>query len=390
MINWINFLHIYQPPLQEETIFHKVARESYFEIVKFFDLYDNLNLTMNISGSLLEQLVFYQYDKLLEDFKRAFLAGEMELTGSAMYHPILPLLPESEIERQILLDEKMKKQIFGSSYERRGFYLPEMAYSKKVAQVLEKMGFEWIILDEISCCGAVDVCDTGKVYKIRDMNLKVVFRSRVISDAFVPEKIIALSAECKEGESNIVTATDGELYGHRHHDFYDKTRRAVEDGNVKAWKVSDFIKSFDGVSLEEVEPVSSCWESREEDIKADIPFPYWSDPENEIQKELWSFADFVCTAVETSQQDANYKVARDFADRGLSSCHFWAASGKESFVWKDVIWNPDTIERGNLFFIKAIRSLCVADISLRMEAEKKFLKITESVWACHWNRFYKS
>lgn len=389
MINWINFLHIYQPPQQEEYIFHKVARESYFEIVKFFDLYDDLRLTMNISGSLLEQLVFYRYDKLLEDFRKAFLAGEMELTGSAMYHPILPLLPESEIERQILLDEKMKKQIFGDGYERRGFYLPEMAYSKKVAQVLERMGFEWIILDEISYRGSLDVCDTGKIYKMRDSDLKVIFRSRAISDAFVPEKISELSAEKREEELNIITATDGELYGHRHHDFYDKTRRAVEDGNVRAWKVSDFIKSFDGVGLEEVEPVSSCWESREEDIKAGVPFPYWSETTNEIQKELWSFADFVCAAVEDSRQDFNYKVARDFADRGLSSCHFWAASGKRSFVWKDLIWNPDTIERGNMFFIKAIRSLSVMDVSQRMEAEKKFLKIAQLVWECHWNRFYK-
>ena len=189
MLNWINFLHLYQPPRQNEYIFHKVARESYFEIARFFDQYDGLNLTMNISGSLLEQLVEYRYDKLLEDFRRAFANGEIELAGSAMYHPILPLLPESEIERQILLDENIKKQIFGSEYFRQGFYLPEMAYSKKAAEVLDKMGFKWIILDEISYNGKLGSFDKEKVYKIKGLNIKVIFRDRNISNRFVPEKI---------------------------------------------------------------------------------------------------------------------------------------------------------------------------------------------------------
>jgi len=207
MINWVNFMHLYQPPGQEADIFHQVARESYFEIAKFFDRFDGLNLTMNISGSLLEQFIYYHYDSLLEDFRRAFLAGEMELVGSAMYHPILPLLPAEEIERQILLDDKIKRGIFGDKYVRRGFYLPEMAYSRKVADALIRLGFEWMILDEISATGHLGGIDTGRVYRLKGSELRIIFRDRVLSSSFVPEMLADVSETATSGR-NIITATD--------------------------------------------------------------------------------------------------------------------------------------------------------------------------------------
>ncbi|MDD3006574.1 MAG: hypothetical protein PHX30_03265 [Candidatus Pacebacteria bacterium] len=390
MINWINFLHIYQPPEQEEEVFHQVARESYFEIAKFFDLYDGLKLTMNLSGSLLEQLVVYHYDGLLEDFSRAFSNGEIELVGSAMYHPILPLLPEEEIERQILLDEKIKKEIFGGEYKRCGFYLPEMAYSRRVAEVLEKMGFEWIILDEISYCGKLNSFDKEKIFKVKDLNMKVVFRDRQVSDYFVPEKINEISDEATRGGMNIITATDGELYGHHHHDFYSKTKEAFTDGNIRSLRISEFIEEFGKGDLQEIDPVASNWESTEDDLAKNIPFSYWDFPGNSIQGDLWGFANFAIGEISKNKEDKNYKVSRNFLDQGLSSCHFWAASGKKSAIWKDTIWNPDSIERGNMFLIKAMRSLSTLETSRRMEAEKRFLEIAKNIWDSHWNKFYRS
>lgn len=388
MLNWINFLHLYQPPLQNEHIFHEVARDSYFEIAKFFDTYDGLKLTMNISGSLLEQLIGYQYDKLLDDFSRAFAAGEIELVGSAMYHPILPLLPESEIERQILLDERIKRQIFGGRYVRRGFYLPEMAYSDKVVKVLDSMGFVWIILDEISFQGKLDSFDKQKVYKIKDSNLKVIFRDRTISDVFVPSKVKEISDGAGGLDLNVITATDGELYGHHHQDFYDKTREALMDGNVRSLQVSQFIEEFGKGRLQEIVPVDSSWESQEEELESGVPFAYWYLPENSIQVELWGFADFAIRVIEKCKDDEKYDIARGLLDKALSSCHFWAASGRKSVVWRDVIWNPDAIERGNLLFVQSVRSLSRIPLPERMEAENRFLEITRLIWSEHWHKFY--
>lgn len=388
MLNWVNFLHLYQPPAQEEHIFHEVARQSYFEIAKFFDLYDGLKLTMNLSGSLLEQLIEYRYDHLLQDFVQAFNNGELELAGSAMYHAILPLLPEKEIERQILLDENIKKQIFGEDYVRKGFYFPEMAYSRKVAEVLDGMGFKWIILDEISFNGKPDSFDKEKVYRIKGLNLKVIFRNRKVSDYFVPEKINEISEELQKKDVNVITATDGELYGHHHQDFYNKTKEAFTDGNVRSWKVSDFINEIGKGDLQEIDPIDSNWESKEEDIDKGIPFAYWDFPENQIQEKLWSFAYFAIGEVESRRGDENYDIARRLLDKALSSCHFWAASGMKAVIWKETIWNPDSIERGLLFFVRSVRSLRHMDVEKRMEAENRFLEINRLIWDRHWNYFY--
>lgn len=390
MLNWINFLHIYQPPRQNERVFQKVVQESYLEIAKFFDLYDGVRLTMNASGSLLEQLIEYRYDELLGDFRKAFDAGEIELAGSAMYHPILPLLPDGEIERQILLDEKIKREIFGTGYKRRGFYLPEMAYSRRVGEILDKMGFEWIILDEISYDGRLDSLDKEKVYRIKGLKLKVVFRDRKISDSFVPEKIKNISKELRGKDCNIITATDGEIYGHHHKDFYAKTREVFTDASIRSMKVSQLMETFADSDLKEADPIPSNWESTREELEKNIPFSYWSHPDNILQKKLWDFAAFVIAQVEDCRQDKQYDIARASLDKGLSSCHFWAASGKKSTVWKETIWNPDMIESGSLFLVRALRSLTDLDKSARMEGEKRFLEITRLIWQLHWSEFYDS
>lgn len=389
MINWINFLHIYQPPRQNKDIFHKVARESYREIAKFFDQYDGLYLTMNLSGSLLEQLMEYHYDELLGRFARAFSSGEMELVGSAMYHPILPFLPDWEIERQIILDEEIKKQVFGSEYKRGGFYLPEMAYSRKVAEILDCMGFKWIILDEISYNGRLGGFDKEKVYKIEGLDLKVIFRDRNVSDYFVPEKIREISQQAFGQDRNIITATDGELYGHHHQDFYNKTKEAFTDGNIRSLRISEFIRQFGSGGIRAIDPVSSSWESNENQIEKGIPYAYWRYPGNELQEKIWSFADFAMNELQKRKNDENYGIACRQLDKGLSSCHFWAASGKNSPIWKETIWNPDSIENGIIFLVRSIRSLAYADIDARMEAERRFLEITKMIWSLHWSRFYK-
>lgn len=388
MINWVNFMHLYQPPGQEADIFHRVARESYFEIAKFFDRFDRLNLTMNLSGSLLEQFIYYRYDSLLEEFRRAFEAGELEISGSAMYHPILPLLPESEIERQILLDDKIKRGIFGDSYRRQGFYFPEMAYSRKVADVLERLGFRWMILDEISGTGKLGGVDTGRVYRLKGSDLRIIFRDRVLSSSFVPEMLMDVSEDAEGGRS-IITATDGELYGHHHRDFYAKTRQVADDRNIRSWKASEFIDMFGKGGLAEIEPVPSSWESREEELERGVAYPFWRSPDNEIQRRLWEFSAFVLETVEGSRRDPHYDIARAFADKGISSCHFWAASGKESPVFHELIWNPDAVERGNAFLIRAVRSLEDLPSSFRLEGERMFREISELIWGSHWKKFYE-
>ena len=73
-INWINFLHIYQPPTQDIKILKMVTDESYLKIVSLLREYPNLKLTLNIAGSLLEQLRDNNYNGVIDGLKN-FVSG---------------------------------------------------------------------------------------------------------------------------------------------------------------------------------------------------------------------------------------------------------------------------------------------------------------------------
>src|SRR3989344_9509920 len=100
MIYWVNFLHIYQPPGQDPRVLKRVVEESYLTIINLFHAYPLIKITLNVSGSLLEALDGEkEYDGLLLELKNLVQGGRVELVGSAMYHPILSLLPKDEIVR---------------------------------------------------------------------------------------------------------------------------------------------------------------------------------------------------------------------------------------------------------------------------------------------------
>lgn len=386
MLTWINLLHLYQPPHQNGFIFGGVCDESYRRIIRLLNFHDQANFTLNITGSLLEQLQFYQKDDIIAGIKQAVESGRAELVGSAMFHPILPLLNQGEIKRQIELNNKISKKFLGAAYNPQGFFLPEMAYDSKTASVIKALGFKWIILDEISGNGKLNSLNCGQPYQIKSNGLKVIFRDRKISNSFVPETINELAKENSQKNKTIITATDGELYGHHHWDLERHLESVFSNRNIKTVKISDYLNNFS--DFPKIEPVASCWESKEEDLRKSIPYRFWSDPNNKLHQFIWKLAKFSVKQVESHRQDESYKLARNLLDRGLTSCTFWSASGQKSFLWKETIWNPDMIENGILNLIRAIRSLKKIETKDRLRAEKMFLKIIKNVWQSHWEKYY--
>ncbi|MFX1260039.1 MAG: hypothetical protein ACFFAN_19490 [Promethearchaeota archaeon] len=56
-------------------------------------------ITLNINGTLTEQLHDFGYDDLIELITTLASRGQIEFTGSGKFHPLLPLIPEPEIKR---------------------------------------------------------------------------------------------------------------------------------------------------------------------------------------------------------------------------------------------------------------------------------------------------
>ncbi|MEK7552034.1 MAG: hypothetical protein AAB534_01325 [Patescibacteria group bacterium] len=380
MIKWINFLHIYQPPTQDSAILKKVSEESYSHILKLADKYPDLKLTLNISGSLLEKFQENHMGELIEGYKKLLESRRIELTGSAMYHPILPLIPESEVIDQIALNNKKCEEVFGDLYKPTGFYLPEMAYSKKVAKIIKDAGFKWIILDEIHFPNG-QVSDKTK-YILKDIGLEVLFRDRKFSKSFPPESVVE-NLE-KINEKYLITAHDGELYGHWHKEekgYYDK---AFKNQDIKNLLVSEYLNELK--ETQEVEPVEANWESLGEEIKNGNPYALWNTSKNKIQKELWSLEELVYSIISKNESDPNFKEAKSHYDKGVSSCYFWWASERKIDVFSPISWNPTEIEKGLNELLRSIRSLNKLDGKIKIKAEKDFNNLRTLIWQKHWER----
>ncbi|MBU1164548.1 phosphotransferase [Patescibacteria group bacterium] len=388
MITWVNFLHIYQPPYQDPEVVQQVSKESYWQLVNILKKNKNAKITLNFSGCLLEHLYSVGQEKLIEEFKQLVAGRQIELVGSARYHPILPLLPPNEIKRQIELNDQILKQAFDDLYHPTGFFLPEMAYNANVAKIIKKLGYKWIILDEIAYKGRLGLVDYNKKYKIKNIGLMVAFRNRDISKTFVPDTILSLTK--KSNPPNfLITATDGEMYGHHHHDWQNVFEQILKNNQVRTKTVSEYLEL--SMPTESVTPLASSWESTPQELKRKLPYALWQNPKNKIHQNLWDLRKIAIRVVSASKEKGpNYDWARHHLDRGLASCAWWWAADRKLDLFDFVTWNPDAVEKGIKELISSIRSLHNVSQKTKLEAEKLYHLLIKEIWKKHWKKYHKT
>jgi len=380
-LTWVNFLHIYQPPNQFPEILDNVVKDSYIPLINLAKKYKRFYFTLNINASLTEQLAGRGYGKIISELKKLAERRQIEFTGSAAFHPILPLLPDNEVIHQIEKNDEINREHFGAAYRPKGFYSPEMAYSNRVARIVKKMGYKWLILDEMQADKAIDF---SKKYYIKGLALEVIFRERNLSKSYPPETLLA-RLDRASGEIVGISATDGEMYGHWHRDENRILQKIIARQNVNILKVSDFL--FERSGREYVEPLRSSWESLPEEIAAKNPFALWKDPKNKLHKKLWQFANLAIEVVNKNKKDPNYYWARWHLDRGLASCTFWWCSRRQPSPFCPITWNPDEVEKGLVQLIRSFRSLEKLNAAVKISAEKKYILLQKLIWETHWKDY---
>ncbi|MFH0856743.1 MAG: hypothetical protein V1860_02500 [bacterium] len=384
---WINLLHLYQPPTMEREMIEEVARTSYGFIIETLEKNPHFKITINICGGLAEQLDKFGYGNILSRLKILAEKGQVELTGSAAFHGFLPLLPESEIIYQIKTNDAINGKYFGNCYKPSGFFIPEMAYSKKLGKIIADLGYKWIILDDIHLGGKLGNVNYNKGYVIKENGLQVLFRKRQISKTYVPSTLLKFAKE-NQNPHVVITATDGELYGHHHKDINGDLNKLLSDPGVHTLAVSDFLKknkTWMGIS-----PVCASWESTEKELKNNEPYILWNNARNKIQQKIWELANLALKTANKHRHDSQYGWARDHLNKGLASCTFWWAAARdfrESFG--PISWNPDEIEKGIDELIKTVRALDKISRLTKIKAEKLYISIKKMIWEKHWKYYWK-
>lgn len=383
---WCNFLHFYQPANQQEDILESVISQCYRPIIEKINTLNNVGLTINISGSLLELFDRYGHNDLIDSLKEAVQSGKIEVTGSCKYHALLPLIPETEAIRQITQNEETLRKYLGSDIKLHGFFPPEMAYDPKLAPLIEKLGYKWVIVDEISRPeGFIDGV-SNKIFVCKGTQLKVVFRVRRVSN-LIMSAVTRDSESFKEGISKelseggyLVTGMDGETFGHHRIGFENFLFEVIQDNKLEKSTISDYLDSISSkLPTEEVTPLACTWASSPQDIADNIQFISWKDTDNEVHKYQWELLNLALELVQKMPQvnleNKNESEVRKKMDVALASDHFFWASGKP---W----WGLEMIEDGAFRLLDVIRSVPQVSEADKAKAAVLYEKIisTSFLW----------
>ncbi|NIT04484.1 polysaccharide deacetylase family protein [Candidatus Saccharibacteria bacterium] len=350
----------------------RITKESYERILKGLLENPKGKVTFNINGVLFDLWHEFGHGRVIETVGELLERGQIELTGSAKFHPLLPKLPEDEIKRQVELNTKTLKEYLGEkTYEPKGFFPPEMAYDTNVAQVASEMGFSWIIVEELSFLEGGKV-DYSRIYQEKGTKLSVFFREReisykILSGQLGTEKLFL--DEIKERfkkEQYLLTAMDGETFGH-HRPGMDRALMSLLNlEEVQTVLLSDLPEHFPQVEVVETRP--STWALMEKDLEKKVPFARWDDPDNPIHKLQWELTEL---AIETVRDSKNPQEARDMLDRALHSDQYWWASARP---W----WSLEMIERGAFELKETVLSVSDASDGAKKRAKELYFRIITS------------
>lgn len=390
MIYWAQLLHFYQPPTQVPSMLKRICDESYRPLINVFKKYPHARATINVNGVLTEMLDDCGHTDIIDGLKALADRGQIEFTGSAMYHPILPLLPKAEIQRQIRLNKRTNSHFFGKAYMPEGFFPPEMCYSQDLLIPISEAGYQWIILSGVACPAEWPV---NVIYKAEHngKSLIVFFRDDVLSNKISfqkisPHEFIEHLEQWKGDRGNIyvVTAMDAETFGHHIQGWermflakvYDELEPPLETHeDVKQAKVlagqhvtllenAETAAQVEMVTISElvalfplgstVEPRPSSWSTSADEIADGNPYPLWQDKNSELHRLQWEHLQICIELVEKALECADNKesrhsaaIARMLLDRAEHSCQMWWAS-------KRPMWDINLIHMGMLNQLRVV------------------------------------
>lgn len=346
-------LHFYQPHNQQEDIFLRVINECYLPLTRGLLANPRAKIVANVNGVLTRLLVEKGYTEVIDNFKELQKRGQIELTGSAMYHAFLPLIPESEIDRQVLLNTQTNHEIFGDAYSPEGFFSPEMAISDKVVDAAARAGFSWIAASNLS--HPTGKPSNKKLYKSEN-GVSILFRQKRVSSLMLSgvcrnsEDFIFQTKDLHDTDDYWVVVMDAETFGH-HRIGHEKFLFDVLNNEFfEPLTFKELNTAESGLETETVKVRPSTWTNDEQDFWLDKErtqattsrsFILWRDPENPIHAVQWELANYCISVVEKfeNKNSNNYIEARKLLDKALASDQFWWASAKP---W----WSLEMVEQG--------------------------------------------
>jgi len=419
MIYWAPLLHFYQPPTQLHWVLRKVCDESYRPLIELFRQLPYARVTVSINAVLTEMLYDHGFSDVIQGLRALANRRQVEFTGSGKHHPILPLIPQEEMKRQIIQNSRTNRRFFGKPFSPEGFFPPEMCYGKEIVKPIFDTGHRWVIISGVAC--PVD-WPMNVIYQISldGEKLAVFFRDDILSNKVSFQDIDAggfidhlRQLQNAEGDIYVITAMDAETFGHHIQDWEklflaevyetleaDATKlEEMEEGaqlalisargpgqtKVLAQQHGGLLQSYEAAEVKEVqavtisellelfplgsviEPRPSSWSATIQDIEGGNPYPLWKDKDNAIHQLQWEHLGIAIDMVKKATKEAGSEsskhyadIARALLDAALHSCQFWWASRRP-------MWDINLINRGleqqREVILNAYKAISMSDCS---------------------------
>lgn len=239
MTNPIRFclvLHNHQPIGNFDGVFEQAYQDSYLPFLDVFEPFQDLRLSLHVSGPLLEWLDDHHPD-YLDRLARLVTAGRIEIVGGAYYEPILTMIPSRDRIGQI----ERYSQWLESRLDARvqGMWIPERVWEQSLTSDLVQAGVKYTVLDDFHFRNAGLVADQLHGFYLTEDNgrLLTVFpgseRLRYLIPFAAPHETIAYLRGIADRFTNavIVFGDDGEKFG----TWPDTKKHVYEDGWLRSF-----------------------------------------------------------------------------------------------------------------------------------------------------------
>ena len=367
MIYWAPLLHMYQPTFQDRRVLQQIDKECYKPLLKMFEEHDNVKISININAVLIDMLYEFDLSDTLEILQNLESSNKIEITGTAKFHPILPLIPQKESEHQIEINEKNLRNEF-KQWERGGFFPPEMSISSQVVKYIRELGYKWVIISGVACpvewpTDQIYTSPNGLMLFFRDdiLSNKISFNS-ITAKGFVEEiaGMVKENNESRQKDKYIITAMDSETFGHHikkfERTFLSKAFELInEQKDIKIEFISDLSKFFP-INKEKIIPKDSSWSTSYDDMMAGVPYALWDHPDNKVHTLYWKIVRSLnnlmnlISNLDLNQSwdvESHYNTSRWFYDRGICSDTTWWSNPDRGN------WSPNLIYNGIELLMKS-------------------------------------
>lgn len=370
-------LHLYQPPTQGLTTTEEVLRQCYIPLCDLLLAFPKAKVTINICGSLLENINAIKDHAFIEKMKTLIWRGQVELLNSAMYHPLLPLIHTREIEQQAEINRKMLFDTFQME-PGGGFFPPELAVNN---EVIKNLNSEYVIVDESSIDKNFDLAKLPEKQIFELYGKKLVVNSRAITniiraypETLTAEKFLKWFLPQASGKT-VITVSDAEVFGHHYTERIYFLSELFQGEDIEFVTISEAIRGAKAEKIEEIG--ASTWQTTSKDLKNDNPFPMWLDAGNNLQRKYHQLAERAYEQLLANPDFLGREYVVAHFHRGVSSCHYYWLSNRP---W----WHPDLVEAGARELIKCVRGLQPSSGTMR-DLESFYHQFIMEVWDYHWS-----